>query len=126
MRVKVTEVIDLNDPVAVDRYEVGDRLRTRMTLRHPTCVFPWCTRPARHADADHTVPHNKGGPTSDDNLAPLCRRHHRLKTGTAWHYRALDPDTTTGTWLWTDPHGQAFLRDHTGTRDLTPARPRAA
>ncbi len=96
----------------------ADRLRTRMTLRHPTCVFPWCTRPARACDADHVIPHNKAGPTTDDNLAPLCRRHHRLKTKTAWDYHTLD----VGTWIWTDPHGLHYLRNHNGTRELTPAR----
>jgi hypothetical protein len=25
-----------------------------------------------------------------------------------------------GTYLWSSPHGYQFLRDHTGTRDLTP------
>ena len=54
--IKVTPVIDLTQPVTLDRYVVGDRLRTRMTLRHPTCVFPWCTRPARACDADHITP----------------------------------------------------------------------
>ncbi len=57
--IKVTEVIDLTRPVTVDRYEVGDRLRTRMTLTHPTCVFPWCTRSARACDADHVIPHKQ-------------------------------------------------------------------
>ena len=114
-RIKVTEVIDLTAPVTVDRYEVGPRLRTRMTLQHPTCAFPWCSRPARACDADHVIPHNRGGPTSDDNLAPLCRRHHRLKTKTPWTYQTLDP----GTWLWSDPHGLTYLRNHNGTRQIT-------
>jgi hypothetical protein len=51
----------------------------------------------------------------------LCRRHHRLKTdatAAGWRYVALE----TGTWLWTDGHGQRFLRDQTGTRDVTPTR----
>ena len=113
--IKVTEVIDLTRPVTVDRYEVGNRLRTRMTLQHPTCVFPWCTRSARACDADHVIPFEQGGPTTDDNLAPLCRRHHRLKTKTAWTYQTLD----VGSWLWTDPHGLTYLRNHNGTRTIT-------
>lgn len=112
----VTPVIDLADHVAVDRYEVSDRLRDRSGLLHTTCVFPWCTRPAPRCDRDHVVAHALGGATCDCNLAPLCRRHHRLKTGAGWTYTALE----TGVWLWSDPHGQQFLRDHTGTRDATP------
>jgi hypothetical protein len=118
----VVPVIDLADHVDVDRYEVGDRMRTRVSLLHPTCVFPWCTRPARRCDADHVIAHAAGGTTCDCNLAPLCRRHHRLKTTSGWRYQALE----TGVWLWSEPHGQRFLRDDRGTTDVTPARrPRA-
>jgi hypothetical protein len=114
----VTPVIDLNDHVSVDRYEVGDRLRTRVSLRHPTCVFPWCSRPARNCDVDHALAHASGGSTCDCNLAPLCRRHHRLKTKAGWRYQPVEP----GVWLWSEPHGQRFLRDARGTTDVTPAR----
>jgi hypothetical protein len=114
----VVPVVDLTEHVGVDRYEIGDRLDTRVTLFHPTCVFPWCTRPARLCDKDHTVAHADGGPTCDCNLAPLCRRHHRLKTTarSRWHYRRARQ----GMWIWTDPHGQQFLRDDRGTTDITP------
>ena len=47
---QVLPVVDLTEHVAVDRYEVGDRLRTRAALRATLCVFPWCTRPARSCD----------------------------------------------------------------------------
>src|SRR5687768_11819896 len=48
--------------------------------------------------------------------APLCRRHHRLKTHGGWRYTLVEP----GVWLWSDPHGQQFVRDDTGTLDVTP------
>jgi hypothetical protein len=41
----------------------------------------------------------------------LCRHHHRLKTHTPWTYRRLD----TRLFVWTDPHGTHYLRDHTRT-----------
>ena len=116
----VTPVLDL-DLVAVDAYEIPDRLRHRVTLAQPTCVFPWCTRPARSCDLDHIDPYQPDagpGQTGDDNLAPLCRHHHRLKTHAGWHYTRIEP----GVYLWTDPHGQTFLRDPDGTLDLTPVR----
>ena len=78
----VKPVIDLNEHIHVEGYEVPDRLREQATLRDHTCVFPWCTRSARKTDADHVIPHADGGTTSSDNIAPLCRRHHRLKTHT--------------------------------------------
>jgi hypothetical protein len=117
--VTVVPVIDLADNVSVDRYEVRDRLRTRISLISPSCVFPWCSRPARACDADHVVAYDEGGPTCDRNLAPLCRRHHRLKTSAGWRYRTIE----TGMWVWSDPHGQRFLRDDRGTTDVTPERP---
>jgi hypothetical protein len=113
--ITVQPVIDLADRVAVTAYEVPDRLRARLSLRDHTCVFPWCTRAARACDSDHIVPHARGGPTADDNLAPLCRRHHRLKTHAGWAYTAIEP----GVYLWTSPHGHQYLRDHEGTLDVT-------
>jgi hypothetical protein len=115
--VTVQPVIDLADHAQTEAYEVRDRLRTRADLLNPSCVFPWCTRPARRCDHDHGVPFEAGGATCDCNLAPLCRRHHRLKTHAGWRYTTLE----TGTYLWSDPHGQQFLRDLSGTRDVTPA-----
>ena len=116
----VKPVIDLNEHIHVEGYEVPDRLREQVTLRDHTCVFPWCTRSARKMDADHVIPYAEGGTTSSDNIAPLCRRHHRLKTHSAWTYTMLEP----GSFLWSSPHGYQFLRDHHGTLDVSrdPAR----
>ena len=127
----VKPVIDLRDCVSVHAYEVPDRIRERIALRDLTCVFPWCARlaqpdssrtirdgtPMHTTDCDHVVPYARGGPTSTDNLAPLCRRHHRLKTHTGWRYAIQRP----GHYLWTSPHGLQFARDHTGTHDTTDA-----
>ncbi|WP_432479168.1 hypothetical protein [Nocardioides sp. GXQ0305] len=121
----VKPVIDLADHVHVDAYEVPDRIAERIALRDHTCVFPHCTRPARRlrpdghgCDADHVTPYDPGGPpgqTCACRLAPLCRTHHRLKTHAGWTYTVLEP----GTYLWRSPHGYRFLRDHTGTRDVS-------
>jgi len=141
-QVVVKPVIDLRDQIAVDAYEIPDRIADRVRLTRPTCVFPHCTRPARGCDLDHVdeyVPPDPnhpgdGGPpgqTSTANLAPLCRRHHRVKThpslsGTGserrWRYRRL-PD---GSFVWTSPHDQQYLVDPHGTiqlpRDRQPDR----
>ena len=122
-RVVVKPVIDLDEHIHVGSYEVPDRLTEQIDLRDGGCVFPWCARPARRCDHDHVVPHSQGGTTCSCNIAPLCRRHHRLKThAVGWSYTVLD----SGTYLWRSPHGYRFLRDHTGTRDVTddaPPRP---
>ena len=115
----VKPVIDLNEHIHVEGYEVPDRLREQVTLRDHDCVFPWCTRSARKTDADHVIPYAEGGTTCSDNIAPLCRRHHRLKTHTSWTYTMLEP----GSFLWSSPHGYQFLRDHHGTLDVSRDHP---
>ncbi|GAB2870293.1 HNH endonuclease signature motif containing protein [Nocardioides pacificus] len=127
-QITVKPVIDLEDHVHVNAYEVPDRLVERVALINHTCVFPWCTRPARklkpdghRADCDHVREHAAGGATCSCNIAPLCRRHHRHKTHSPWSYTVVDP----GTFLWTSPQGYQYLRDHTGTLDVTRDRSRA-
>ncbi|MGZ5399791.1 MAG: hypothetical protein ACXWDM_07235, partial [Nocardioides sp.] len=74
-------------------------------------------------DCDHTVPYRNGRGTHQTctcSLAPLCRTHHRLKTHAGWSYTILEP----GSYLWSSPHGYQYLRDHTGTLDVS--RPAAA
>ena len=121
-KVTVKPVIDLADHVHVDAYEVPDRIAEPVALRDMSCVFPWCTRPARRlrpdqhgCDCDHVIPHARGGATCTCQLAPLCRRHHRLKTHGGWTYTILEP----GSYLWSSPHRYQYLRDHTGTLDVT-------
>ena len=67
--------------------------------------------PARRCmcDLDHVIPH-PAGPTSESNLAALCRYHHRLKTHTAWSVR-MKPGATLE---WTSPRGHIF---HTTLHD---------
>ncbi|HET9419626.1 MAG TPA: HNH endonuclease signature motif containing protein, partial [Nocardioides sp.] len=113
-QVIIKPVIDLNAHLRVDAYEVPDRLTAQATERDGSCVHPWCTRPAHTCDHDHCIPYDTGGPTSSDNIAPLCRRHHRTKTHGRWRYRFLRP----GHYLWTSPTGLVYYRDATGTVDL--------
>ena len=66
-------------------------------------------------DNDHPVPFSQDGPTCSCQIAPLCRRHHRLKTHGGWRYLITEP----GSYVWTSPHGYHYLRDHTGTLDVS-------
>jgi hypothetical protein len=121
-KVTVKPVRDLNEFHAVDQYKVPEWMAEQVRLRDVTCIFPHCHRPARSCDLDHIDPYlhpAQGGPpgqTNTENLAPLCRLHHRMKTHAAWTYTMLEP----GTYLWHSPHAHTWLRDHTGTTDLTP------
>jgi hypothetical protein len=118
-KITVKPVIDLHQQHAVDQYKVPDWLAERIQLRDKTCVHPYCNRPARSCDTGHIVAYDEDGPpgqTSTDNLAALCRLHHRMKTHGGWTYTMLEP----GAFLWASPHGHSYLRDQTGTTDLTP------
>ncbi len=112
----VRPVIDLADHVPVGSYEIPDRHNTRVALRDHTCRFPHCTRPATRCDIDHHQPHGEGGPTCPCNLVPLCRRHHRAKTHSAWRYDTPMP----ATYVWTSPSGFRFRVDHRGTHAVHP------
>lgn len=112
-RVVVKPVLDLGDPggvAPIDRHDPTEPLADLVRLRDPHCVFPGCTRPSRRCDLDHIEPYrspDEGGPpgqTRADNLAPLCRHHHRVKTHGRWRYRRL-PD---GGYRWTTPGGDTI------------------
>ena len=119
--VVVKPVLDLEAHDPVDTDVVPDRHAEITAVRDRTCVFPWCTRSARRCDTDHTIPASRGGPTCPCNLAPLCRRHHRIKTHGGWTYTTLEP----GHYLWTSKHGYSYLRDPDGTLDVSRDRRRA-
>jgi hypothetical protein len=92
----------------VPRYRPPAALRRLIEQRDRRCCFPGCRRPARHCDADHTVPYHQGGATCPCNLALLCRRHHREKATTGWRIEHLWPGvicwiTPTGHWRITAP-----------------------
>ena len=112
----VKHVIDLNENITCTGYQPSPRLVEQVRLRDRTCVYPHCHRPARACDLDHVIAHHEGGTTSSDNLACLCRLHHRLKTHGGWTYQMITP----GVFLWHSPHGHTWQRDRTGTTHLTP------
>jgi hypothetical protein len=119
--VSVKKVVDLTDQQPVDGYEVPAPMREAVGLMHPTCVFPWSSSSSRNADKDHSkkyVPENQGGPkgqTRPDNLGPLRRPEHRVKThGRGWLHYQPEP----GVYLWRTPHGHWARVDHTGTHAL--------
>jgi hypothetical protein len=60
-------------------YQPSTALAEYIRTRDRRCRHYGCEQPARRADIDHTIrfPH---GPTTPDNLAAICRRHHRMKT----------------------------------------------
>ncbi len=93
----------------VDRtsYRPPADLKRWLAVNDVLCTFPGCGRPARTSDVDHTVDRQYGGPTRADNLAHLCRHHHRLKHMTWWSVRQ-EPDRQI---VWTSPTGHVRNAD---------------
>ncbi|WP_075020294.1 HNH endonuclease signature motif containing protein [Actinomadura madurae] len=81
-------------------YRPPARMRREVEARHATCVFPTCNQPSHRCDLDHTVPWQPGI-TCRCNLAPLCRRHHRLKQRPDWKLFQIWP----GLLIWVTPSG---------------------
>ncbi len=97
----IRPVIDLNTQISTNAYTPTEKLVEQVRLRDQVCVFPHCPRRARWCDLDHRTPYDKtdptaGGPTATQNLALLCRRHHRAKTFSPWTYSPPNPGSTTG------------------------------
>jgi hypothetical protein len=80
--------------------------------RDVTCTFPGCRIPAPRCDIDHIEPFRKDRPAEDqtrlDNLQPLCRHHHRLKTHGRW---LPTRDAVTGVTTWRSAMGFTYTRD---------------
>ena len=69
-------------------------------------AFPHrCGRRATGCDLDHTIPWARVGHTRYDNLAHLCRKHHRLEHHTRWRMS----QTPSGDIRWTSPAGHEYL-----------------
>ncbi|MFC5264226.1 hypothetical protein ACFPJ1_19120 [Kribbella qitaiheensis] len=119
-RIVVKPVIDLNGKVGVDAYEIPRRIRERVKLTHPVEQFVFgAAETTDSLDLDHIAPFDFGatGPprqTSTDNLTPLRRYSHRVKTHGGWRVHRLDD----GALEWTTKHGFKFRVDPTGTHPL--------
>ena len=90
----------------IDRetYRVPAYLKRWLEVTDQLCSFPGCGRTASTSDLDHTIDFQFGGRTSVNNLAHLCRHHHRLKHQTRWKVRASHT-TTQRRLSWTSPTG---------------------
>ena len=113
-RVTILPVLDLQRIDAVDEHDPPEWMRELVVLRDRRCVFPWCERDSRACDLDHIERYDEDGPpgqTRPDNLAPLCRRHHRCKTAGRWRYRRNDD----GTYTWRSPSGRRYRVTPSGT-----------
>ena len=97
-------------PAETAAYRPSPGLRHLVEIRHATCTYPGCRRPATRCDADHTVAYHRGGRTCLCNLAPLCRRHHAAKQASGWRLEQASP----GVMAWTTPAGRRYVVGPTG------------
>ena len=107
-RVTVLPVLDLGRTDTVDTHDPPTLDARTVILRDRHCIFPGCERDARSCDLDHITPYDPHGPpgqTHPDNLACLCRRHHRAKTTGLWRYTR----TPEGNYQWHGPYGTTCL-----------------
>lgn len=93
--------------VGRDRYTPPASLRRVVRWRADRCMAPGCGVPASRCEIDHTVAWEHGGTTSLQNLAPLCKGHHRVKHHGGWELRQV-PDSG-GVVEWVSPAGRRYL-----------------
>lgn len=112
-RIRITPVIRPYADVAVDSYEIPERIRRQVVLRDTVEVFPYSARSARRQDLDHTAPYRQGGTkqTRAANLGPLSRKVHRAKTHGGWRLDQPRP----GVFRWTSPAGERYRVSPSGT-----------
>jgi len=121
-RVTLKPVIDLANTRSVERYEVPDDLREAVQLTATRSLSPWAPTSSRadNVDMDHAEAYdedadNNKPQTSLDNLGPLHRGAHRLKTHQhGWTSRQPRP----GVRYWHSRHGYVYRVDPTGTHPL--------
>jgi hypothetical protein len=58
--------------------------RRALVARDRHCVFPGCDRPPSWCNGHHIIWWSQGGPTRLENLALLCRHHHRAVHEEGW------------------------------------------
>jgi hypothetical protein len=79
------------------------RLKRQVQAQTPVCVFPGCRIPSLHCDLDHNQPWAEDGPTSENNLGPLCRHHHVIR-----HHGWTIVQTRPGSYQLTSPLGHSY------------------
>ncbi|MDU0479551.1 HNH endonuclease signature motif containing protein [Staphylococcus chromogenes] len=89
--------------------------RIALLAEQAVCQHPGCDSPTSRCDAHHVVPWARGGPTSLQNLALLCRFHHR-KVDDTWFGDHLRKTGAATTWV---------KADGTEDRNESPAAQRA-
>ena len=84
------------------------RTRRALLARDQGCVFPGCDRPSTWCQSHHLKFWTDSGPTKLDNLALLCRTHHRKVHEERWRL-----ERTEDGWVATPPPTTVTPRSRT-------------
>jgi hypothetical protein len=84
-------------------------LRRAVLARHQHCTYPGCRVPAAFCQIHHYLPRAREGPTSLDNLGPVCAFHHLIVVHRWGWTLTLHAD---GEVTATSPDGTRTLHDH--------------
>ena len=118
--------IDLDEVLAEKRLFRPSQIKA-LWLRDRHCTFPGCSTPAQWCDAHHLVHWADGGPTTLDNAALLCGRHHTIVHRDHLHGEIADGrvvwDRRPDTYQHRQPHQRR--RQNTRRRDTGPPTTRA-
>jgi hypothetical protein len=89
----VTRIL-MQDSTVIDvgrsKRVISPPLKRALHARDGHCLWPGCERPASWCDGHHLVSWIHGGSTELDNLALLCRRHHRMVHEGHWQIAKTD------------------------------------
>ncbi|MDX3224456.1 TIGR04222 domain-containing membrane protein [Streptomyces sp. ME19-01-6] len=105
-------------------YKPTAETERHVIARDGRCTFPSCQMPAHRCDLDHIQPFSRytpqaGGQTVPENLGPLCRRHHLMKTRhPGWR---VTRDADTGITTWTAPTGHTYTNPPHNYLEWTPS-----
>ncbi|MCR8897404.1 HNH endonuclease [Gordonia sp. GONU] len=118
VRTEPTEA-DVQAAAAASTYVPSKKLQALVRAGELCCTFPGCNQPVWTVDLDHTHPFDhrhpdRGGKTTQRNLKPLCRFHHRIKTFGAWRD---SQDEYMAIWF-EAPTGHVYLGNPYTGRDL--------
>jgi hypothetical protein len=94
------------------------RVHSALLLRDPRCVVPGCDARLRLENDHWVTDFAKGGLTSLDNLARICRHHHRQRRHQGFEL-LRGPDG----WEWITPETPLVPKRKTRTRSKAPALP---
>lgn len=84
------------------RYRPSAKQVAYVRARDRRCQAPGCERPARQCDIDHIVAWDEHGPTIEDNLCTVCKRHHTAKHN---GFQLLRTDFGL---VWVSPRGRSY------------------